>query len=92
MNTTSQFQSTPGTGESTASEMLGTVRENATETLEAGERCVRDNPFPAILTAFGGGLLIGALIGWSTSESRHHEYRNLCRQLAKDWQHRLHLG
>jgi hypothetical protein len=92
MNTTKQFQSGPAADEQTPAEMLDTARENASEAIEASERCVRDNPIPAILTALGGGILIGSFIGWSASESRHHQYRNLCKELAKDWQHRLHLG
>jgi len=92
MNTTTQFQSNPTTDENMPGEVLEAARETAAESLEAGERCVRDNPIPAILTALGGGILIGALIGWAAAESRHHEYRNLCKDLARDWQRRLHLG
>ena len=72
--------------------MLDTARESATEALESGERWVRENPIPAILTALGGGILIGALLGWNAAESRHRDYRDTCRELAREWQHRLHLG
>jgi hypothetical protein len=91
MNTT-EFQTNPMTEEKSSVQMLETARETATDALESSERWVRENPVPAILTALGGGILIGALIGWSAAESRHHEYRDMCRNLARDWQRRLHLG
>ena len=77
--------------QNTAGEVLESAKETATEAVESGERCVRDNPVPAIATAFAGGLLLGVLIGWSAAESRHHDSRDSFRHLARDWRHRLHL-
>jgi len=85
------FEENPAS-ENVAGETLESAKETATEAVESGEPCVRDNPVPAILTAFGGGLLLGALLGWSAAESRHRDYRDTCRDLARDWRHRLHLG
>lgn len=77
--------------EDSAVRPLDEIKETATHAVESSEMWVRENPIPAILTALGGGLLIGLLAGWSLSESRHEDYRATCRRLAREWQERLHL-
>ena len=86
------FESNPPHSENIAGEALEEAKETASEAVESGERCVRDHPASAIATAFAGGILLGILIGWSASESRHRDYRDILRDRARWWQHRLHFG
>lgn len=75
-----------------ASQAVETAKEVATETMQAGENCVSEHPASAISTTFVSGLLIGVVVGWAIAESRHHHYRNVCRQFATEWLDRLHLA
>jgi hypothetical protein len=84
------FESAPQPGGS-AENTWESAKESAAEAEQRGEECVRENPVPAIVAAFGGGLLLGVLVGWSIAESRHETYRDACRRLTREWQHRLHL-
>ena len=66
--------------------------EVAREAVEGGEECVRAHPFSSIGVAFGGGLVLGLLIGWSLAEEKHEDVPQRCRRLLRDWQRRLHLS
>jgi len=76
---------------STADRVFEQAREGASEAIESGAECVRENPFPAVMTALAGGLVIGLLIGWGAAEARHHQYRDAMRETVRWWRDRLHL-
>ena len=70
---------------------LESAERLAAQTVDEGEECVGQHPVSAVTSSFIGGLVVGILIGWGIAESRHHIYRNACRELATDWMRRLHL-
>jgi hypothetical protein len=78
--------------ENAASRRLRQVRQTAKDTLASGERCVRRNPVGAIAAAFGAGILLGAVIGWSAAEARTRDAGQMLRDRARWWRRALHLN
>ncbi|MDQ3623620.1 MAG: hypothetical protein M3463_14215 [Verrucomicrobiota bacterium] len=74
-----------------AAQAWETTKEKAGDALETGQRYVRDNPIPSMLSVFGFGLLVGALIGWSVARQEEDDYSDYARRLGKDWRRKLHL-
>ena|SRR5688500_13354513 len=68
------------------------VKQATREAVEEGEECVRTHPFSSIVVAFGGGLILGMLVGWSIAEQRHEDMSDRCRRVLRDWQRRLHMS
>jgi hypothetical protein len=87
--TMSDTQQTPST--TPIAQTTQQVEDTAAQTLESGEVCVSEHPLSSVTTAFAGGLVIGALIGWAIAQAHHHSYREACREVARDWMQRLHL-
>jgi ElaB/YqjD/DUF883 family membrane-anchored ribosome-binding protein len=50
-------------------ELIGRVREKATEHVKAADQVVRDNPYQTVAIAFGVGALIGYLAARRCSRS-----------------------
>jgi ElaB/YqjD/DUF883 family membrane-anchored ribosome-binding protein len=50
-------------------ELIGRVREKATEHVKAADQAVRDNPYQTVAIAFGVGALIGYLAARRCSRS-----------------------
>jgi len=68
-----------------------TSKAKAGEALQTGERYVRDNPGTSMLSVFGGGLLLGVLIGWSVAREEREDYPASTRKFLKRWGHKLNL-
>ena len=71
---------------------LSDAKQVTHEAIEEGEECVRTHPFSSVLAAFGGGLILGMLVGWSIAEQRHEDVSDRCRRLLRNWQRRFHLS
>jgi hypothetical protein len=82
---------TENTAPNPVQQAIENAERSAAETFDVGEECVSQHPVSSVTSSFIGGLVVGALIGWAIAESRHHFYRNACRELATDWIRRLHL-
>jgi len=67
------------------------TKDKAGEALHNGERYVRDNPGTSVLSVFGGGLLLGVLIGWSLAREERDDYSASTRRFLKRWGHKLNL-
>lgn len=74
-----------------ASQAWETTREKAGEALETGERYVRENPGTSVLSIFGLGFLLGALVGWSVAREEQEDYADSARKYARRWGKKLHL-
>jgi len=74
-----------------ATQAWETTKEKAGEALQTGERYVRDNPGTSMLSVFGGGLLLGVLIGWSLAREERDDYPASTRKFLKRWGHKLNL-
>ena len=74
-----------------AAQAWETTKEKAGEALHTGERYVRDNPGTSVLSVFGGGLLLGFLIGWSLGREERDDYPASTRKFLKRWGHKLNL-
>lgn len=68
-----------------------TTKEKAGEALHTGERYVRDNPGTSVLSVFGGGLLLGVLIGWAVAREDQDDYSDKTRKFFKRMGHKLNL-
>ena len=73
-----------------AAQAWETTKEKADDALHTGERYVRDNPGTSVLSVFGGGLLLGVLIGWSLAREPD-DYTERTRKLLKRWGGKLNL-
>ena len=67
------------------------TKEKAGEVLHTGERYVRDHPGTSVLSVFGGGLLLGVLIGWAMAREDQDDYTHKTGRFFKRWGHKLHL-
>ena len=74
-----------------ATQAWETTKEKASEALHTSERYVRDNPGTSVLSVFGGGLLLGVLIGWSLAREERDDYPASTRKFLKRWGHKLNL-
>ena len=86
---------TPSTTTQAATESAAqaweTTKEKAGEALHTGERYVRDNPGTSVLGVFGGGLLLGVLIGWSLGREERDDYSASTHKFLKRLGHKLNL-
>lgn len=82
---------TPQTIKEGAAQAWETTKEKAGEVLHTGERYVRDNPGTSVLSVFGGGLLLGLLIGWSIAREEQDDYSDKTRKFFKRMGHKLNL-
>lgn len=74
-----------------AAQAWESTKEKATDALETGERYVRENPIPSMLSIFGFGLVVGMLVGWSIARPDDDDYSDIARRLGRDWRRKLHL-
>jgi len=74
-----------------AAQAWETTKEKAGEALHTGERYVKDNPGTSVLSVFGGGLLLGVLIGWSLAREERDDCPASTRKFLKRWGHKLNL-
>ncbi|MEO7319105.1 MAG: hypothetical protein ABIZ56_08970, partial [Chthoniobacteraceae bacterium] len=66
-----------------AAQAWETTKEKAGEAMQTGERYVRENPGTSVLSVFGGGLLLGVLIGWSLAHEERDDYSASTRKFLK---------
>ena len=74
-----------------AAKVWEATKEKAGEVLHTGERYVRDNPGTSVLSVFGGGLLLGLLIGWCMAREDQDDYTHRTGKFLNRWGHKLHL-
>ncbi len=74
-----------------AAQAWETTKAKAGEALQSGGRYVQDNPGTSVLSVFGGGLLLGVLIGWSLATEEKDDYAESARKFFKRWGHKLNL-
>lgn len=74
-----------------ATQAWKSTTEKAGETLQTGERFVRDNPGTSVLSIFGLGFLLGLLVGWSVAHKERDDYATRARKLGKTWGHKLNF-
>lgn len=67
----------------TAKRAWQTTKEKTGDALQAGEQYVREHPTTSVLSIFGIGCLIGAIIGWSIAHETHESYTDRALKLAK---------
>lgn len=82
---------TTQTSTESAAQAWETTKEKAGEALQSGERYVRDNPGTSVLGVFGGGLLLGVLIGWRLGREERDDYSASTHKFLKRWGHKLNL-
>ncbi len=82
---------TPQTIKEGAAQAWEATKEKASDVIHTGERYVRDHPGTSVLSVFGGGLLLGVLIGWSITRGDQDDYTEKTRKFFKRWGHKLHL-
>ena len=75
----------------TAREAWSSAKDRTSDVIHSGERYARENPVPAICTAFGIGFLLGLLSGWCLIETERESYADSVRRAAKNYRRKLHL-
>jgi ElaB/YqjD/DUF883 family membrane-anchored ribosome-binding protein len=67
----------------TAQRAWQATKDKTSGALHAGEDYVREHPTTSVLSIFGLGCLIGAVIGWSIAHETHESYTDRALKLAK---------
>lgn len=95
MNYDDPTKPTAATTSQTATEGAAKVweatKERAGEVLHTGERYVRANPATSVLSVFGGGLLLGVVIGWCMAREDQDDYTHKTAKFLNRLGNKLHF-
>ena len=88
----------PSSADQTASSVSDTAKrawqatkDKAGDVFETGEQYVREHPATSVLSIFGLGFLVGAVIGWSIAHEDHDTNTDRAISFEKRLRERFNL-